>query len=69
MQSALCAGAVPAFVEVRYGFADPLVIAVVAAGLKRYEAEHDWLTAVRLPPYAPDLNPSAPRTSRPLTTA
>lgn len=29
-----------------------------AAGLKRYEAaEHDWLTTVRLPPYAPDLNP------------
>ncbi|MFD3849353.1 IS630 family transposase [Streptomyces microflavus] len=29
----------------------------LAAGLKRYEAEHDWLTTVRLPPYAPDLNP------------
>ncbi|MFC5639477.1 transposase [Streptomyces bullii] len=29
----------------------------LAAGLKRYEADHDWLTAVRLPPYAPDLNP------------
>lgn len=29
----------------------------LAAGLKRYEAEHDWLTSVRLPPYAPDLNP------------
>ncbi|MFF3460745.1 transposase [Streptomyces sp. NPDC002730] len=29
----------------------------MAAGLKRYEAEHDWLTTVRLPPYAPDLNP------------
>ncbi|MFJ4965289.1 transposase [Streptomyces sp. NPDC088729] len=28
-----------------------------AAGLKRYEAEHDWLTTVRLPSYAPDLNP------------
>ncbi|WP_405827230.1 IS630 family transposase [Streptomyces sp. NBC_00105] len=27
------------------------------AGLKRYEAEHDWLTTVHLPPYAPDLNP------------
>ncbi|MFI9623113.1 transposase [[Kitasatospora] papulosa] len=27
------------------------------AGLKRYEAEHDWLTTVRLQPYAPDLNP------------
>ncbi|MFD8412125.1 transposase [Streptomyces sp. NPDC059650] len=25
--------------------------------MKRYEAEHDWLTTVRLPPYAPDLNP------------
>ncbi len=29
----------------------------LAAGLKRYEAEHDWLTTVRLPPDAPDLNP------------
>ncbi|WP_242484209.1 transposase [Streptomyces sp. NE5-10] len=29
----------------------------LAAGLKQYEAEHDWLTTVRLPPYAPDLNP------------
>ncbi|WP_406368143.1 transposase [Streptomyces sp. NBC_01546] len=29
----------------------------LAAGLKHYEAEHDWLTTVRLPPYAPDLNP------------
>ncbi|SEC13714.1 putative transposase [Streptomyces sp. 2314.4] len=29
----------------------------LAAGLKRYEAEHDWLVTVRLPPYAPDLNP------------
>lgn len=29
----------------------------LAAGLKRYEAEHGWLTTVRLPPYAPDLNP------------
>ncbi|MFH8717551.1 transposase [Streptomyces zaomyceticus] len=29
----------------------------LAAGLKRYEAEHDWLTTIRLPPYAPDLNP------------
>ncbi|MFB7868142.1 transposase [Streptomyces sp. NPDC056069] len=29
----------------------------LAAGLKRYEAEHDWLTTVRLPLYAPDLNP------------
>nr|WSW48959.1 transposase [Streptomyces sp. NBC_01001] len=29
----------------------------LTAGLKRYEAENDWLTTVRLPPYAPDLNP------------
>ncbi|MGW7346779.1 IS630 family transposase [Streptomyces sp. NPDC054854] len=29
----------------------------LTAGLKRYEAEHDWLTTIRLPPYAPDLNP------------
>ncbi|WP_323186146.1 hypothetical protein [Streptomyces sp. NBC_00047] len=29
----------------------------LAAGLKQYEAEHDWLTTVRLPSYAPDLNP------------
>ncbi|MFE3629642.1 transposase [Streptomyces goshikiensis] len=29
----------------------------MAAGLKRYEAEHDWLTIVRLPAYAPDLHP------------
>ncbi|WP_443067331.1 IS630 family transposase [Streptomyces sp. NBC_01426] len=29
----------------------------LAAGLKRYEAEHDWLTTIRLPAYAPDLNP------------
>ncbi|MEU0113431.1 transposase [Streptomyces bobili] len=28
-----------------------------AAGLKRYEAEREWFTTVRLPPYAPDLNP------------
>ncbi|MDT0616836.1 transposase, partial [Streptomyces sp. DSM 40712] len=27
----------------------------LATGLKRYEADHDWLTTVRLPPYAPDL--------------
>ncbi|MFF3404510.1 transposase [Streptomyces sp. NPDC002659] len=27
------------------------------AALKRYEAEHNWLTTVRFPPYAPDLNP------------
>ncbi|MFI1653302.1 transposase [Streptomyces avidinii] len=29
----------------------------LATGLKRYEAEHDWLTTIRLPAYAPDLNP------------
>ncbi|MFK0223726.1 transposase, partial [Streptomyces vinaceus] len=29
----------------------------LTAGLRRYEAEHDWLTTVRLPAYAPDLNP------------
>ncbi|MZE45837.1 DDE endonuclease [Streptomyces sp. SID5477] len=29
----------------------------LAAGLKKYEAEHGWLTTVRLPSYAPDLNP------------
>ncbi len=29
----------------------------LAVGLKQYEDEHDWLTTVRLPPYAPDLNP------------
>ncbi|CAM5635674.1 hypothetical protein SAURM35S_03926 [Streptomyces aurantiogriseus] len=29
----------------------------LAAGLKQYEAEHDWLVTFRLPPYAPDLNP------------
>ncbi|MER8091677.1 transposase [Streptomyces sp. NPDC094048] len=29
----------------------------MTAGLKRHEAEHDWLTTVRLPPYASDLNP------------
>ncbi|MGW7201858.1 IS630 family transposase, partial [Streptomyces chryseus] len=29
----------------------------LAARLQQYEAEHDWLTTVRLPPYAPDLNP------------
>lgn len=28
-----------------------------AAGLKQYQAECDWLTTVRLPPYEPDLNP------------
>ncbi|MEU0149919.1 transposase [Streptomyces sp. NPDC006288] len=29
----------------------------LASGLKRYEAEHDWLTTIRLPAYPPDLNP------------
>ncbi|MEU9027049.1 transposase [Streptomyces sp. NPDC048383] len=29
----------------------------VGRGLKRYEAEQDWLTTVPLPAYAPDLNP------------
>ncbi|MFF7504929.1 transposase [Streptomyces lavendulae] len=29
----------------------------LTAGLKQYEADHDWLTTVRLSPYAPDLNP------------
>lgn len=28
----------------------------LAAGLERYEAEHDWLTTICLPPYTPDLN-------------
>ncbi|MFE9250715.1 transposase [Streptomyces sp. NPDC007088] len=31
--------------------------AISPARLKRYETEHEWLTSVRLPPYAPDLNP------------
>ncbi|MFF3000141.1 transposase [Streptomyces sp. NPDC057950] len=29
----------------------------LAAGLKRYAADHDWLTTIPLPAYAPDLNP------------
>nr|WP_030247279.1 transposase [Streptomyces sp. NRRL S-350] len=29
----------------------------LAAGMKQYAAEHDWLTVVQLPSYAPDLNP------------
>lgn len=29
----------------------------LATGLRKYEAEHDWLTTIRLPPYAPALNP------------
>ncbi|WP_331728603.1 IS630 family transposase [Streptomyces sp. NBC_01176] len=28
-----------------------------AAGMRQYAAEHDWLTIVQLPSYAPDLNP------------
>ncbi|MGW1273383.1 IS630 family transposase [Streptomyces sp. NPDC002491] len=28
-----------------------------AAGMRDYAAEHDWLTIVQLPSYAPDLNP------------
>ncbi|WP_411146954.1 transposase [Streptomyces sp. x-80] len=27
------------------------------AGMKKYAAEHDWLTIFQLPSYAPDLNP------------
>ncbi|MFI5635675.1 transposase [Streptomyces sp. NPDC051664] len=26
-------------------------------GMKKYAAEHDWLTVFQLPSYAPDLNP------------
>lgn len=33
--------------------------AVIAAGIKQFIAEHDWLTVVQLPPYAPQLNPVA----------
>ncbi|GGZ30874.1 hypothetical protein GCM10010300_86790 [Streptomyces olivaceoviridis] len=29
----------------------------LAAGMRRYIAEHDWLTVYQLPAYAPDLNP------------
>ncbi|WP_420903013.1 IS630 family transposase [Streptomyces hirsutus] len=29
----------------------------LAAGMRRFEAEHDWLTVYQLPAYAPDLNP------------
>ena len=29
----------------------------LAAGMKKYAAEHDWLTVFQLPSYAPDLNP------------
>ncbi|MFJ4091494.1 transposase [Kitasatospora sp. NPDC089913] len=29
----------------------------LAVGMKRYAAEHDWLTVFQLPSYAPDLNP------------
>ncbi|WP_406733629.1 transposase [Streptomyces sp. NBC_01794] len=28
-----------------------------SSGLRQYAAEHDWLTIVQLPTYAPDLNP------------
>ncbi len=28
-----------------------------AAGMRKYAADHDWLTIVRLPSYSPDLNP------------
>ncbi|MET9550059.1 transposase [Streptomyces sp. NPDC006627] len=28
-----------------------------SAGIREYAAEHDWLTIVQLPTYAPDLNP------------
>jgi len=28
-----------------------------AAGMRRFTAKHDWLTAYHLPAYAPDLNP------------
>jgi len=27
------------------------------AGMRRFIAEHDWLTVYQLPPYAPQLNP------------
>ncbi|PZG54160.1 DDE endonuclease [Spongiactinospora gelatinilytica] len=30
----------------------------LAAGMRRYIAERDWLTVYRLPSYAPDLNPA-----------
>ncbi|MEV4937521.1 transposase [Streptomyces zaomyceticus] len=48
-------------VHIRFG--GPIVVVWdnpnthLAAELKRYEAEHDRLTIIRLPPYAPDLNP------------
>ncbi|MEU6347044.1 transposase [Streptomyces sp. NPDC046977] len=29
----------------------------LAAGMKQYAADHDWLTVFQLPSYAPDLNP------------
>ncbi|MEU9143983.1 transposase [Streptomyces sp. NPDC048349] len=28
----------------------------LAAGMKRYAAEHDWLTVFQLPSYSPDLD-------------
>lgn len=30
----------------------------LAAGMRQYADEHDWLTIVQLPSYAPDLNPA-----------
>lgn len=29
----------------------------LTAGMKQYTAEHDWLTVIQLPAYAPQLNP------------
>ncbi|MEU1536014.1 transposase, partial [Streptomyces fagopyri] len=28
-----------------------------AAGMRKYAADHDWLTIIQLPSYSPDLNP------------
>ncbi|MFJ8310246.1 transposase, partial [Streptomyces sp. NPDC094147] len=28
-----------------------------SAGMRQYAADHDWLTIVQLPSYAPDLHP------------
>jgi transposase len=30
----------------------------VSATMRRFVDDHDWLTVVRLPPYAPELNPT-----------
>ncbi|CAM5651901.1 DDE endonuclease OS=Streptomyces griseorubiginosus OX=67304 GN=AQJ54_40135 PE=4 SV=1 [Streptomyces griseorubiginosus] len=30
----------------------------LAVGMRQYADEHDWLTIVQLPSYAPDLNPA-----------